>query len=124
MGINHTNSMSNHANTKLYVTKSGSSVFNNKKNENLPTNNLNTNNTSTNNYSYNNLKKKNVSICSTFRPESCLQNTVSFGNGAKTHTNSNKVDNIGFCNIRISGHKNESNLNNFNMLTSSNTDLL
>ena len=113
MGINHTNSMSNYGNTKLYVNKSGTSVYNNKKNENLP-----------NNMIYNNFKKKNVSICSTFRPESSLQNTVSFGNGAKTHTNSNKVDNIGYCNIRISGRKNENILNNYNMLTSSNTDLL
>ena len=121
MGINQTNSLSNQANNKLYVTKSGSSVLNNKKNGNLQTNNLNTNNTSINNMINNNLKKKNVCICSTFRPESNLQNTVSFGNGVKTHTNSNKDNNIGFCNIRISGRKNE---NNFNMLTSSNKDLL
>lgn len=69
-----------------------------------------------------------MSICSTFRSNmnnSTLQNTVSFGNiGAKTNTNSNRRDNIGFCNIRVSGRKNENLITSNVIFTNSNADLL
>lgn len=131
--------------SKLYSNISGSAIY--KKNDIIPTT-ANTNNikmknnisnnpsssciySSINNITYNNLKKKNVSICSTFRSNvintSTLQNTVSFGNnGTKTKTNSNQRDNISFCNIRISGHKNENvnTSNNNTTLTTMNNDLL
>ena len=131
--------------SKLCSNLSGSAIY--KKNDIIPTmantynnfkkkNNINNNPSSSciysniNNITYNNLKKKNVSICSTFRSNvintTTLQNTVSFGNnGTKTKTNSNQRDNISFCNIRISGHKNENvNTSNNNTLTTMNNDLL
>lgn len=122
LGISQTNSLINPSNEKLYATKSGSYGFNKKTSKINSSNSTSCTGSGTcNSINSNNLKKKNVSICSTFRPGigSNLQNTVSFGVG---NNNLKKGDNIGVCNIRI--HKDENLINHLNILTSNNTELL